>query len=334
MTIKHRSSIKIVRLFLLLFIFGFTACFDDYHYRPFLTDKNEKALKTKNVVVVIMDGLRYTEGWGDSAKQYIPYMAKHLAPIGVLNTKFYNKGDTYTSAGHANITTGINKPLENGGNELPAYPSFFQYWLNASGQPAFKAWIIASKDKLAVLGNSNHPAWNNLFTPLVNAGNEGKGIGSGYRPDSLTLAASIEILKSHHPRLVLINFREPDFTAHSGNWAEYLKAIKATDKLVFQLWQFLKNDSFYSNTTALFVTSDHGRHSDTIADGFASHGDDCEGCRHLGFFAAGPDFKKGYVTAVNRQQPDITATISYLLGMKMEEIQGEIMIELFGKSRK
>lgn len=134
--------------------------------------------------------------------------------------------------------------------------------------------------------------------------------------------------------MVLINFREPDYTAHSGNWPEYLKAIQTSDKLVYQLWQFLQNDSFYSNTTAMFITSDHGRHSDNVADGFASHGDDCEGCRHLCFFALGPDFKKGSISTIARQQPDLTATIAHLMVIKMDEVEGEVMTELFGRKRK
>lgn len=327
----NRQYIRFFLLFQFLLLVIFSACRKEVHLR---TDNNNnnadnRQTKTQNVVVVIVDGLRFTEGWGDTTKKYIPLMARKMAKNGVVNIQFYNNGDTYTSAGHTNITTGIYRPLDNAGNELPAYPSVFQYWLKASGQPAQKAWIIASKDKLAVLANTTHPEWNNLFMPSVNAGNDGKGIGSGYRPDSLTLAASLEILKIHRPRLVLINFREPDYTAHTGNWPEYLKAIQAADKQVYQLWQFLQKDPFYSNTTALFVTSDHGRHSDGIADGFASHGDGCESCRHLIFFAAGPDFRKGYTTRVTRHQPDITATIAYLMGIKLEDSNGEVMKELF-----
>lgn len=326
-------------LFLLIqlsFACLFTSCRQDYcSWPPSLNDHGDnRQVKTKNVIVVIMDGLRYSEGWGDSTKKNIPFLAQNMAELGVVNSRFYNNGETYTSAGHANITTGIYQTLDNAGNELPAHPSVFQYWLRTSRESSLKAWIITSKDKLAVLGNTSNSEWNNKYLPSVNAGNNGLGIGSGYRADSLTLITTLEILETHHPRLVLINFREPDYTAHSGNWSEYLKAIKATDKRVFQLWQYLQSDTFYKNTTALFVTSDHGRHSDGIADGFASHGDDCEGCRHLCFFAYGPNIKKGYNSSIPRHQPDLTATIAYLLDVKMEGDQkGEIMNELFAKVR-
>ena len=84
---------------------------------------------TKNVVVIVVDGPRYSETWGEPNKQYTPFLAQQLAPAGVVNTEFYNDGFTYTNAGHAAITTGVRQGINNGGNELPRNPSFFQYWL-------------------------------------------------------------------------------------------------------------------------------------------------------------------------------------------------------------
>ena len=40
--------------------------------------------KTENVIVLIMDGPRYTETWGDSSHQYIPHMANDMAQHGVI----------------------------------------------------------------------------------------------------------------------------------------------------------------------------------------------------------------------------------------------------------
>lgn len=58
-----------------------------------------------------MDGLRYSEGWGDSTHQNIPRMAEILSPQGVIYTHFYNKGRTYTSAGHTSLTTGVYQAM-------------------------------------------------------------------------------------------------------------------------------------------------------------------------------------------------------------------------------
>ena len=319
-----------LKIFIPLLFLIMSSCDHDYEYENYQSKKVERNYKTQNVIIVIADGLRYSEGWGDSTHRYIPRMAYDLAKSGVINTRFYNLGDTYTLAGHTSITTGIYQTINNAGEELPDNPSFFQYWNRVYPRNKLKSWIIASKDKLAVLGDCKKPYWSAKFIPSVNTGVNGLGLHSGYREDSLTLITALNILKEDHPNLVLINFREPDYSGHSGVWESYVDGIRKTDEYIYQIWQFVQNDPNYKNTTTLFITSDHGRHLDSIADGFAGHGDGCEGCRHLWFFACGPDFKKGTQTAVSREQIDLPVTIAELMGFKMPNIQGKIMTELFG----
>jgi len=317
---------------LVVFIAAFLcSCVNDYEYPFFQSKKVDRSYLTKNVIVVVADGLRYTESWSDSLHQFMPFMTNKMLKEGVVNTRFYNKGDTYTSAGHTSLTTGIYQTINNSGGEWPANPSFMQYWNQVYGSNQQKSWIITSKDKLAVLADCINPFWQGKYTPSLNSGVDGKGFGSGYREDSLTLKTTFEILKLNHPNLVLINFRDPDFSAHSGIWNSYTSSISKTDEYIFRLWAYLQNDPVYKNTTTLFVTSDHGRHLDGVADGFVSHGDGCDGCRHLGFFACGPDFKNGMITSVTREQIDIPATIAELMGFELPNSNGHVMTELFGR---
>ena len=81
----------------------------------------------------------------------------------------------------------------------------------------------------------------------------------------------------------------------------------------------------------MFVTNDHGRHLDSIAGGFSSHGDDCKGCRHINFFACGPDFKQGVIISQKRELIDISATIAELFQFSMPTSKGNVMEELFKK---
>ena len=307
------------------------SCVQEYEYSFFQSKKVDRSYQTKNVIIVVVDGLRFTEGWSDSIHQFMPLMGNNLLKEGVVNTRFYNMGDTYTSAGHSSITTGIYQTINNAGGELPANPSFFQYWNQVYSNNQQKSWIIASKDKLAVLADCNNPYWQGKFTPSVNTGIDGLGLGSGYREDSLTLKITFKILEQHHPNMVLINFRDPDYSAHSGIWSSYLAGIKKTDEYIYRLWKFLQSDSTYKNTTTLFVTSDHGRHLDTVSDGFVGHGDGCDGCRHLGFFASGPDFKNGAKVNLHREQIDVPVTVAELMGFDLPNTKGNVMTELFGR---
>ena len=289
--------------------------------------QKKRAPRTKNVIIVVIDGIRYSETWG-TTPGIIPNLSS-LRSKGTLFNQFQNNGYTYTNSGHTAITTGINQPIDNTGNELPANPSIFQVWLKQSGRPATAAWIVSSKDKLNILGNTLQPEWQDQFLPSLNCGVNGPG--SGYRADTLTLIEVKRVLTTHKPNLMLINFMEPDGYAHAGNWEFYLRGIARSDRYVKQLWDFLQKDKNYKKSTTLLVTTDHGRHLDTVDGGWLDHGDDCEGCRHISLLAIGPDFKKGRTMKTPYTLVDISATVAPLLGFNFEQSQGKLMTELFSR---
>lgn len=283
--------------------------------------------KTKNVIILIMDGPRYSETWGDTTHKLIPNMANNMAQHGVVKTNFRNEGYTYTCSGHTAICTGVYQNIRNNGTETPRYPSIFQHYLKATGKSRTAAYVIASKDKLSILTNCEKKAWRDQYRPGQDCGNN--GLNSGFRSDQQTYDSTIEILKKDKPNLVIVNFRQPDAWGHAGNWEKYLSTTKQTDEFIYRIFQFLQRDENYKDNTTLFVTNDHGRHLDGKKDGFISHGDGCEGCRHINFFAQGPDFKSNLICDTPRETIDIPVTIAELLGFKMEYAKGQVMTELF-----
>lgn len=287
-----------------------------------------RGYKTKNVVVIVVDGPRYSETWGDTMHENIPYQWM-LRSQGVFFENFLNTGETKTTPGHTSICTGVNQVIDNGGQELPHYPSIFQYWMKTHKKSASDAWIIASKDKLEVLANCESASWNGKYRPSTDCGNN--GLGSGYRPDGLTTSAAIYHLGKDHPQLTLINFRNPDYAGHTGDWNAYLAGVKSTDSLVNVLVEFLNNDPFYKDRTAILITNDHGRHLDGVADGFKSHGDGCAGCRKISLLAIGPDFKAGTIASKVYDQRDIATTIAQMMHFSMPTSDGKSISELVGK---
>ena len=267
-----------------------------------------------------IDGPRYSETWGDSSHSNIPFLANELAPLGVINTNFYTPGNTFTVAGHASLTTGVNEDLDNNGNQLPTYPSIFQYYLKTNDLDSSKAWIITSKAKLSVLANCAQPEWNNKFMPARNTFD---------RSDSLTFVAFKNTVRQHHPKMVLLHFRGPDHYAHASDSMGYINSIKECDRLLRDCWSFLQSDTFYQNSTTMFMTNDHGRHLDRIPFGYTTHGDLCEGCTHLNFFAVGPDIVQNSIIDNKRFNTSIPSTIASLLGFDMEYGASPVMGELF-----
>jgi hypothetical protein len=291
------------------------------------TTQQSHQFETKNVIVIVIDGPRYSETWGDTLHRYIPHFANDLAPHGVVFTNFHNDGYTYTTSGHTAICTGTQEQLDNRtGKDLPSYPSFLQYYLKKNGCPSSKGWVITSKDKLAILADCRDREWHQKYNPNTDCGNN--GLGTGYRDDSITFKRVIRVLAKEKPSVMLVNLKEPDYSGHAGDWPNYLKGLKNSDSLVWEVWKFLQADPFYKESTTLFVTNDHGRHLDHVKDGFVSHGDDCEGCRHISLFAAGPDFKKNVLENKYYEQTSITATISMLLNLNMKYVKGKPMMSV------
>ncbi|MFT5780503.1 MAG: hypothetical protein ACI837_003465, partial [Crocinitomicaceae bacterium] len=271
---------------------------------------------TEYVIIVVIDGPRYSETWGDPSHTYIPYQSA-LASEGVLFTNFKNKGITYTVPGHTALTTGVYESIDNNGAELPQNPSIFQAWRQEYSTSAESTWLICSKGKLAVLANCTNSSWNNQFMPSANCGIDGAGVTGGKREDSLTFIEVIATLNEHHPNIALINFREPDFSAHQNNWPAYTGEISKTDAYVQQLWEFIENDPEYKGKTTLLITNDHGRHLDGVGNGFAGHGDDCQGCEHISLLALGPDFPGNRVITKEYEQIDVASTIAHMLNFRM-----------------
>lgn len=319
-TAKMKAS-KILSFFTFIFVFAvffiFGACEKEVA---------KPIYKTKSVFIFVVDGARYTETWGDPSHQYIPYRFK-LLKEGVVCNSFYNNGFTFTCSGHQAMCTGVYENINNSGNQLPTNPSIFQYWLKSSNHPTSEAWVIATKDKLEILSNCIDPLWQGKFRPSTDCGVN--GIFTGYREDSVTFNHLNTIVNSHQVRLAIVNFKQPDAAGHAGDSIAYLQGIKDTDKYIHDFWKMLQNDPKYKNQSTLIVTNDHGRHTAGHADGYISHGDLCEGCRHIEFFAIGPDFKKNHTCETFYEQVDIVNTVAELLYFKIPTSTGRVMKDVF-----
>lgn len=305
---------------LFLLVPGFLSCRADKAPRA-------KQYITENVVVIVVDGPRYSETWGDGTYANIPNRGALLSQ-GVLLDHFSNNGVTLTNPGHTAIATGNYDPVANDGSELPHHATIFQCWLQQTKSASTKSCIIASKDKLHILANSQADGYANLYESYSDCGVNGNGTG-GYRSDSITQAHVLHTLQVLKPRLLLVNFKDPDAYGHANNYAGYLAAIQQTDAYIATIWNYLQSDPQYKDKTTLIVTNDHGRHLDGISNGFVSHGDGCDGCRHIEFFAISPDFRKNQVIHTAYEQIDITATISELLHIPLPDGKGRVISEVF-----
>ncbi len=258
---------------------------------------------TENVILVVIDGARYTETYGDDSHANIRHIWNDLRLQGTIFTRFYNNGKTETNPGHCSIVTGTWQDVNNDGGERPDRPTVFEYMRRELGSAVSECYVVLGKGKLDILTHSTHRDYGSQYAASVRTASDSYS-------DTQAWANLENVLAGEHPRLAILNLPATDRLGHLGNWNGYLDAIRAADSRIYELWNDLQADPFYSGKTALIVTNDHGRHTNE----WQNHGCDCEGCRHIMLLTIGPDFAPGQVDSTERSLIDLAPTVGQLLG--------------------
>lgn len=270
--------------------------------------------QTENVVIAVIDGARYTETFGDPTHQYIPRIWNDLRPQGTIFTSFYNDGITQTNSGHSTILTGTWQSILNDGGELPHKPTLFEYFRKEKNSPASENYVVLGKTKLDILAFSDHADYGASYGGIVDT--------TDFQYDDVyTLENVKDVITTFHPRLMITNLAATDRAGHDGPWSNYTEKLQRADSIVNELWNFIQADPTYSNKTTLIITNDHGRHTTD----FRSHGDGCDGCRHISLLMLGPDTPIDKIEATRYTQVDIAPTIGRLLNFNTYYSTGNII---------
>jgi len=294
----------------------------------FLAQQKAPEFKTKYVFILVIDGPRYSETYGEPTCKYSPLLCDSLKKEGTFYAQFKNNGPTYTVPGHTAIVTGTYQRISNAGTALPKQPNIFQYFLKNTGLDSSAAYVVASKGKLDVLVNTSQKKWHNQYIASTYCGPNGNGLG--YGRDDKTFAKVTELVKSENPpQLMLINLLAVDVYGHANNWDKYLESITQSDKYAAQLWQMIQQNPVLKDQTTLLITNDHGRHLDGVRSGFVNHGCRCEGCRHISLLVLGPDTPKGKIVNEEAEMIDISKTIAEIYRFQMPTSKGNFLLDAF-----
>lgn len=274
------------------------------------------------LMLVIIDGARYTETFGDPTFSNIPKM-RELSQQGTIISNFVNNNYTYTSRAIPAIWCGawtnVQSIIYNGSaTQHAVLPTIFEYYRKQKNATA--------DDCVYIL-----PYVSSLWLPSFDS-----NYGPDYWPqfysqgssDNDVFAKTQLIMDADHPHFLLVYLADVDHYGHSGVWTNYVSAIQNADRIVGLLWEKLQSDPFYKNSTNLIVTNDHGRHDDQHG-GFQGHGCNCNGCRQIQLLAVGPDIKKNFVSTEYRTILDVAVTAASLLGLQAEKASGNVMNEIF-----
>jgi hypothetical protein len=288
----------------------------------------ETPYKTKNVVIAVMDGVRYSETFGDPKRELIPNVAK-LEKQGTLFSQCLNTGVTITRQGHSTIATGTWQYTPLGGPRQ-TMPTLSEYARNELGWNPSDSWVVFGKGKYAYAHYSSFPTYGEKFAPsFVIAIGE-----NSLEDDQKVFDKVLDVMQTDKPRLMFINFGVTDHLGHTNHWEAYTAAIQNCDAMVGRLWQKVQSTPGYKDATTLVFTTDHGRHNNKpnqLQNGFAHHGDSCPGCQHVFLLIVGPDVKQGAVIDRRVLQVDIAPTVAELLGFQTPLAEGAVLADCFVK---
>ena len=83
--------------------------------------------------------------------------------------------------------------------------------------------------------------------------------GEGIRSDLHTFALAKSYVKANHPKVIHLDFADPDNYGHAGRYDAYLDAGHRLDAMIESLYTMMQQDDFYRDNTTFLIYTDHGR---------------------------------------------------------------------------
>jgi hypothetical protein len=298
--------------------------------------------KTKNIVLISIDGYRWQEifhgadstlifnkkyrkqdstalfkkYWAKSAterrEKLMPFFWKHIAGNGQLygnrdlgnNVNLRNKY-WFSYPGRSETLCGFYDEKINS-NGYPNNPNenvleFFDKQKGFKGKVVtFASWDavsrIVNRDRNGMLVNipGEMVEGEKLSDAQIVANEQQNFIpdyyGKDIRYDVNTYAMTKSYINANHPRVVHIDFADPDNFGHSGEYDSFLDAAHYLDAMIGSLWETMQKDPFYKGQTTFMIYPDHGRGNGSR---WTSHGTSAPGSNETFLVVMGPDTPAG-----------------------------------------
>lgn len=141
--------------------------------------------------------------------------------------------------------------------------------------------------------------------------------GKSVRWDMGTYAIAKTYIAANHPKMIYIDFADPDELGHAGQYDCYLDAAHYLDAMIGNLWTAMQADPFYKDNTTFIICPDHGR---GLGNQWTSHGTSAEHSNETWLIAIGPDTPPSgeMKNASQIYQDQIAQTIGHLLGFNFK----------------
>ncbi len=153
--------------------------------------------------------------------------------------------------------------------------------------------------------------------------------------DAMALAVLPDLMKAFKPRMIIYQQVGHDtghgaggFLRQQTGFFEYEKVAKTTDELIGKIIDFVENDPYFRDNTAIVVRPEFGRDDEVNMYGEINHSGGYYYCHSSASIFWGPDFKKGKTNeVVNRL--DVCPTLTKLFGADAPYSVGLVRPQMF-----
>ncbi len=146
------------------------------------------------------------------------------------------------------------------------------------------------------------------------------------RGDRLLTQLAIWALKDLKPRLMMINYQDPDYV-HWGNPSHYTRAISVIDQGLQQLTTAVEADPEYRDRTVFVIVPDCGRDANPLMSVPFQHHFNSRSAHEIFALVWGPGIDKGRVLDKPVDQTSLAATIGAIMGFKADA-EGRVLSEI------
>jgi hypothetical protein len=148
------------------------------------------------------------------------------------------------------------------------------------------------------------------------------------RGDRLLTALSLRAMRELKPKLMLINYQDPDYV-HWGNATHYTRAIAIIDDGIRQIVDAASVDPHYRANTVFIVTPDCGRDDNRLMRLPFQHHFNSKSAHEVWAFAFGRGIAKGAIVDKAVEQTAIARTVGQIMRFDTASAEAPALAEVF-----
>ena len=146
------------------------------------------------------------------------------------------------------------------------------------------------------------------------------------RGDRLLTELTLRALKELRPRLLMVNYNDPDYV-HWGYLQHYTGGISVIDDGVRQLVAAVEADPEYRDNTVFVIVPDCGRDSNPLSPVPCQHHFNSRSSHEIWALLVGPGIARGVEVDEPTDQSQIAATVGKVMGFPTRFTEGTVLAQ-------